>query len=405
MALKVSFVGVEFENPFILSSAPPTNKGEMIARAFDAGWAGAVVKTLVPEDTVIENVTPRFHSLAFPGFEDEPRKIYTFHNIELTSDRRTSIWLDEIRMLRKEYPSKVIIGSIMADGNDKKGWQELARAVENAGVQIIELNFSCPHGGMPGECVGKAIGQDPNISCKITSWVKEVVRIPVVVKLTPNVTDVTVIGNAVKSAGANGITAINTISSLPGVNIYTFEPLPSVAGYSAFSGYSGPGIKPIALRIISELYIGVGLPISGVGGISSWQDAVEFMLCGATTVQLATAVMLNGYQIIEDLLDGLSSYMDEMGFTSIENFRGKATERIRDLMQLDRKYKVKSSINESLCVKCDICFRSCRDGGYNAIEPDESRLPHINEEKCTGCSLCMQVCPVEQCVSMRVASN
>ncbi|MGB9561190.1 MAG: tRNA-dihydrouridine synthase, partial [bacterium] len=244
MVLKVNFAGIEFENPFLLSSAPPTNSGEMIARAFEAGWAGAVIKTVVPEGTRIENVTPRFWSLSFPGFEDEPKKIYAFHNIELTSDRNISFWLDEIKILRSEYPNKVVIASIMADGNEKDSWQELARSVEKAGAQMIELNFSCPHGGMPGKCVGKAIGQDPDISKRITSWVRDVARIPVIVKMTPNVTDITVIGNAVKLAGANGLTAINTVSSLAGVNIYTFEPLPTVAGYSAFSGYSGRGIKP-----------------------------------------------------------------------------------------------------------------------------------------------------------------
>jgi len=400
MVLKVNFLGVEFENPFILSSAPPTAKGEMIARAFEAGWAGAVVKTMVPEGTVMENVRPRFWALSFPGYEEEPKKIYTFHNIELTSDRPLSTWLDEIKYLRKQFPKKVVIGSIMADGNDKRGWQELARSAESAGVQILELNFSCPHGGMPGECVGKAIGQDPNIAARIMGWVRESVKIPVLVKMTPNITDVTIVGNAVKKAGADGLTAINTISSLPGIDINTFEPLPSVAGYSAFSGYSGPGIKPVALRVVMELAEGVGLPISGVGGISSWKDAVEFILCGATTVQLATAVMLNGYEIIEDLKEGLSCYMEDKGFSSIEDFRGLAVGKIKDLMELDRKFNVKSHIDELLCIKCDICYRACRDGGYQAIEPDENRLAHINKDKCSGCSLCFQVCPVEGCINM-----
>ena len=400
-SLEVEFCGIRFPNPFLLSSAPPSGTGEMIARAFEAGWGGAVTKTLVLDEKPIRNVTPRLASLSFPGFENEPKKIYALENIELTSDRPFSTWLNEIAELAKRFPKNPVLASIMADAGKKAEWQEMARRLEGAGARAIELNFSCPHGGMPGEAVGCAIGQDVGHTFRITSWVREVVRVPVLVKLTPNVTDVVPIGRAARDAGANGLVAINSVASIPGVDLDTLVPLPSVAGWSAPGGLCGPAIKPIALRIVSELARGVGLPISGVGGIGTWQDAAEFLLLGASTVQVCSAVMLQGVGIVEDMRDGLLSWMEQKGLARIEDFVGLSSKKLADIMQLDRTFRLVSSVNEATCVRCDICFVACRDGGSQAIRVREDRIPVIDETRCSGCGLCVQACPVWGCMSMR----
>jgi dihydropyrimidine dehydrogenase (NAD+) subunit PreA len=398
--LKVEFCGIKFKNPFLLSSAPPAGTGEMIARAFDAGWAGAVTKTLVPENTEMVNVSPRLNCLSFEGFEGESKNIYAMQNIELASDRKFSVWEREIEELSKNYRENVIIASIMAEGDRKEDWQALAVRCENAGARALELNFSCPHGGMPGEAVGSAIGQDARYTEAITGWVREVAKVPVLAKLTPNVTDVTVVGNAAKRGGAHGLTAINTVLGISGVNLDTFVPYPAVKTRSAAGGLSGLAIKPIALRIVAELAKGVGLPVSGLGGIATWRDAAEFITLGAGTVQLCTAVMLKGYGIIEELTQGLNDYLDEKGFGAVTELRGRALPFLWGLMELDRGYRVISKVDESVCVKCDICYISCRDSGYQAITMTEDRIPVVDREKCKGCGLCMQVCPVWDCITM-----
>jgi dihydropyrimidine dehydrogenase (NAD+) subunit PreA len=373
----------------------------MIARAFEAGWGGAVVKTLVDESVPVVNVSPRLNTLTFESSPDEPRKIYGMHNIELATDRKLSVHLEEIRQLRKDYPDRIIVASLMAEADNKDQWQTLARRCEEAGTQALELNFSCPHKGMPGKTVGSAIGHDPDVSASITRWVKEAVKIPVWTKLTPNITDIAEPGMAVKQAGADAISAINTVLCLSGINIDTFEPYPTVNGYGTFGGYSGPAVKPIALRIVAELGLKVGLPVSGVGGISTWSDAAEFLLAGASTVQIGSAAMFEGYEIIKDLTDGLAMWMEDKGFSRVADCVGLALPKFRTIDQLDRSYHLVSAVDAGLCVKCDRCYVSCRDGGHQAITLGEDRVPVIDEEKCTGCSLCLQVCPVWDCVTMK----
>jgi len=289
----------------------------------------------------------------------------------------------------------------MAEGSIKEDWQELTVRCQEAGASALELNFSCPHGGIPGKQVGSEIGQDPQVTKQITGWVKELAKVPVWVKLTPNITDITIPGNAAKAAGADAITAINTIRALIGINLDTLEPYPSVKGCSAFGGYSGPAVKPIALRYVAELARGVGLPVSGVGGINNWRDAAEFILAGATTLQVCTAVMFNGYEIINELLDGLTGFMEDKGFSSIEEFRGLVLPKLSGVTELDTSWRVISEIDRTTCVKCNLCYVACRDAGYQAIEIREDRLPYTLEDKCTGCSLCMQVCPVWDCITMK----
>jgi len=400
-SLEVDFCGIRFPNPFMLSSAPPTTTGSMIARAFDAGWGGAVTKTLVLDEKPIRNVTPRLTSLAFPGFEGEPKKIYALENIELASDRPLSVWLAEITDLAKRYPANPVVASIMADASRKAEWQELARRCEGAGARAIELNFSCPHGGMPGTAVGRAIGQDPGHAGRITGWAREVVRVPLLVKLTPNVSDIVVIAKAAKEAGADGVTAINSVAAIPGVDLDTLVPLPSVQGRSAQGGLCGPAIKPIALRLVSELARGSGLPVSGCGGIGTWQDAAEFALLGASTLQVCTAVMLQGCGIVQDMRDGLLGWMEEKGFSKLSDFVGLANGKLTEITELDHATRLVSSVDASTCVKCDICHVACRDGGYQAITVGADRIPIVDESHCSGCGLCVQACPVWNCMTMK----
>jgi len=402
--LSVNFCGVQFKNPFILSSAPPTTTGEMMGRAFEAGWAGGVTKTLVVDADSIVNVTPRLASLSFPGPTNEPKKIYAFENIELVTDRSFSVWLKEIEELRKKYPEHVVIASIMDDASKPDGWQHMAKKCEEAGAHIIELNMSCPH-GMPERGMGSAIGQNVELAGRVAGWTVEAVDIPVMAKMTPNVTDVGLVAKSCVDAGSQAISAINTVASIIGVDLETLIPKPSVAGYSAHGGLSGGAIKPIALKAIATIAKAVNAPISGIGGISTWEDAAEFLLLGASTLQVCSAVMAQGYGIIEDLLDGLQNYMEDKEFDTIQDMVGLSLEKLIALSDLNRDVRVTSSIKEELCVKCDLCFVSCRDAGYQAITLREDRIPVLDREKCTGCSLCMHVCPVWDCIVMTKKEN
>ncbi|MGD0625072.1 MAG: NAD-dependent dihydropyrimidine dehydrogenase subunit PreA [Thermodesulfobacteriota bacterium] len=398
--LSVDFCGIRFKNPFVIASAPPATTGEMIGRAFEAGWAGATTKTLMVEaESLIVNVTPRLASLSFPGPSNEPKKIYAFENIELVTDRSFSVWLKEIEELRKKYPDQVLIASIMDDASKPDGWQYMAKKCAEAGAQIIELNLSCPH-GMPELGMGAAIGQDAELAATVTRWTTEAVRIPVMPKMTPNVTDVGAVAKACVEAGASAISGINTVAAIIGVDLETLVPRPNVAGYSAHGGLSGPAVKPIALKAVATMAKAVKVPISALGGISSWEDAAEFLLLGASTLQVCSSVMARGYGIIEDLLDGLGNYMEDKGFDSIAEMVGLSLEKLIGQTELSREVRLACNIKEETCVKCDLCYVSCRDAGYQAIKLKEDRMPQVDREKCTGCSLCQQVCPVWDCVTL-----
>jgi dihydropyrimidine dehydrogenase (NAD+) subunit PreA len=397
--LSVEFCGIHLKNPFMLSSAPPTTTGEMMGRAFEAGWAGAVTKTLVTDAEGIVNVTPRLASLSFPGSATEPKKLYAFENIELVTDRSLSVWLKEIEELRKKHPDHLVIASIMDDADKPDGWQYMARKCEEAGAQAIEINMSCPH-GMPEMGMGSAIGQNPELAAKVTRWTVEAVDIPVMPKMTPNVTDVALVAKKCVEAGARAVSGINTVAAIIGVDLETLVPRPNVAGYSAHGGLSGPAVKPIALKAVANMAGVVNVPISGIGGINSWQDAAEFVLLGASTLQVCSAVMSRGYGIIEDLTDGLMNYMEDHDFERIADMVGLSLEKLVGQTELSREVKVASSINEELCVKCDLCYVSCRDAGYQAIQLKEDRTPWVDRDRCTGCSLCQHVCPVWDCVVM-----
>jgi len=398
--MAVDFCGIRFPNPFILASAPPAATMEMIGRAFEAGWAGAITKTMVIDEKAWVDVTPRLWQLSFPNSTKDYKKIYGFENIELGTQRSFSTWLKEIEQLRKKYPKNVIMASIMDDASKPEGWQLLAKKVEEAGAHIVELNFSCPHGMTELGGMGAAIGQNPDLSKKITKWVTDVVKIPVMPKMTANAADVAVIAKACVEGGAKAIAGINTVGAIIGVDLETYVPYPSVTGYSATGGLSGPAIKPIALKCIADIARAVKVPVSGLGGLNAWEDAVEFLLLGASTVQLCTAVMTRGYGVIEGLMDGLQKYMNLKGFQSVSEMVGLSLKKLKMHVDLSREARVVASINKNLCIICNRCFISCRDAASQAVSIQSDRSLMVEREKCIGCSLCQQVCPVANCITM-----
>lgn len=390
--LSLEFCGVKFPDPFTLAAAPPTDSGEMIKRAFDAGWNSAVCKTIAMEKEEVSLVYPMMHSLSFEG-----RKVMGLENIDLISERHIDKWLPEIVDIKKNFPHKVLIASIMA--SSKEDWQSLVKMLEQAGIDMIECSFSCPH-GMPERGMGSTIGQNPELTERTARWVKEAAaRVPVIIKLTPNITDITASAKAVKRSGADGVCAINTVKGLIGIDLDTFTPYPNVDGKSTYGGYSGAAIKPIALKCISEIAKAVDIPISGVGGVWSWRDAAEFLLAGAGNVQLCTAVMAQGFRIINDLKEGLSDYLDEKGL-AIDQLIGKALPNITTHEGLSRKHKVRAWIDPDICIKCDLCYNACMDGAHQAIKLNGNRLPEVDPDKCVGCGFCPSVCPAD-CITLK----
>jgi dihydropyrimidine dehydrogenase (NAD+) subunit PreA len=418
--------GVRSPNPFWLASGPPTNSAYQVRRAFEAGWGGAVWKTLGHEPIV--NVSSRYGGVDYDG-----RKLMGLNNIELITDRTLETNLAEIRDVKAEFPDHAVVVSLMAETN-RASWHDLVKRTEDTGCDAIELNFGCPH-GMSERGMGSAVGQVPEYTRQVTEWVKEIARTPVFVKLTPNVTDVTHIGRAARQGGADAISLINTVNSIIGVDLDTFEPLPSVAGRGSHGGYCGPAVKPIALHMVQQVFADteIALPVSGIGGIQAWQDAVEFMLLGAGSVQVCTAVMHYGFRIVEHFVSGLENWMMEKGFERVEQFIGRSATRIGDWADLDLGYKIVAEIDPGKCINCGLCYIACEDGAHQSINVTPVSVdavgsggdgsPHqrfqsgrqdvvpgsgggyinvfeINQETCVGCNLCSLVCPVGGCISM-----
>ena len=418
-------------NPFWLASGPPTNCGEQVMRAFDAGWGGAVWKTL---GEPIVNVTSRYSSVDLNGV-----RMMGLNNIELITDRPLDVNLREIAEVKKRYPRHAVIVSLMVESR-REAWHEIVRRSEDAGADGLELNFGCPH-GMSERGMGSAVGQVPEYTTMITQWVKEVARTPVLVKLTPNISDICAVGRAAKRGGADGLSAINTLNSIMGIDLDTLIPRPQVDGRTAHGGYCGPAVKPIALHMTQQL-VGdpeIGIPVSGIGGVSGWREAAEFLLMGCQTVQVCTAAMHYGYRIVEDMIDGLSNWMDEKGFRTLDDFRGKSLSRVAEWKDLNLNYKLVARINPDTCIGCQLCYTACWDGAHQCIHLDRvrangaghrtpaqveaesrrkitvtpaarldqgpfptpiDRVPRVDEEECVGCNLCWLVCPVEGCISM-----
>jgi dihydropyrimidine dehydrogenase (NAD+) subunit PreA len=393
--LTTNFAGIISPNPFWLASAPPTNMGSMVERAFDAGWGGAVWKTL---GEPIVNVSSRLAAI-----DSGSNRMIGLNNIELITDRSLEINLKEIAECKKKYPKHTVIISLMVESK-REAWHEIVKKSQDTGADGFELNFGCPH-GMSERGMGAAMGQVPEYTKMVTEWVKEVSELPVIVKLTPNVTDIVPPARAAVEGGADAVSLINTINSLIGVDIDTMIPYPNVNGMAAHGGYCGPAVKPIALNMVSELGRDgeVNIPISGIGGISDWRDAVEFLLLGANNVQVCTAVMHYGYRIIEDMVDGLNNYLDDKGFESVHDIMGKSVERVTDWGNLDLNYKTVARINYDNCVQCNLCHIACEDGAHQCIDLENINgrvLPVVDEPECVGCNLCYLVCPAPDCISM-----
>jgi dihydropyrimidine dehydrogenase (NAD+) subunit PreA len=392
--LSANLAGIKSPNPFWLASAPPTNSGYQIMKAFDAGWGGAVWKTLgVP----VVNVSSRYAALNYKG-----NRMIGLNNIELITDRPLADNLREIEEVKKYFPDHAVIASLMVSTREE--WHQIVRDVQNAGADGIELNFGCPH-GMCERGMGSAVGQNPIALRTITEWVMEVAKIPVIVKLTPNITDVTEPARAAKAGGANAISLINTIQSVIGVDLDTFSPYPIVDGLSTNGGYCGPAVKPIALNMVKNCALdpNVNIPISGIGGIETWRDAVEHLLLGASNVQVCTAAMHYGFGIVREMKAGLEQFMREKGFDKLTDFIGLAVPKTKHWEELNLNYKVVASIDEKKCIGCQLCYTACEDGAHQAIRlstTDGVRIPEIIDENCVGCNLCSLVCPVEECITM-----
>lgn len=394
--LRSNLAGIESPNPFWLASAPPTNSGYQVQRAFEAGWGGAVWKTL---GEPIINTSSRFAAVSFNG-----RRVAGFNNIELITDRPLEVNLKEIYETKKRFPNHAIIASLMVEPSREK-WHEIVKRVEDVGVDGLELNFGCPH-GMAERGMGAASGQQPDLVESQTMWAKEVARTPVIVKLTPNITDITMTAKAAVRGGADAISMINTINSLAGVDIDTWNTIPNVAGKGAHGGYCGPAVKPIALNMVAECArnANITIPISGIGGISNWRDAVEFMLMGSTNVQICTAAMHHGFSIVEDMIDGLNNYLDDKGISSVNQLIGKSVEKYSDWGNLDLNYRTVAKINTDVCINCNKCHIACEDTAHQCIDmltdPNGNKYLKVREADCVGCNLCAIVCPEEGAISM-----
>lgn len=385
--LRIKFAGLDFINPFILASAPPTTNGEMIQRAFDAGWGGAIIKTLCYDLSLTQNVSPRIHALK------SGKKITAFSNFELGSPKSIEEWLQDINVIKNNYPDNILLVSLLhTEQLVQTQWEETVKKCEDAGIDGFELNFSCSH-GMAEKGGGGKIAESTDKIKMVTGWVKNVTKLPVMIKFPATVEGLPSKAAAAKLAGADAISAINSVNSLSEVNIYDLIPRPAVDGKSALSGLSGPAIRPIGLRSVAQIAQSVDIPISGIGGIYSWEDAVQYILVGASTVQICSAVMQNGYGIIKKLTSGLINYLEKMQFNSIDDFVGKSLINILKHKDLSREYKVVSALNEKLCNKCKMCLISCRDSAYQAISLNEEGYPLIDKIRCDGCGLCVQVCP------------
>jgi dihydropyrimidine dehydrogenase (NAD+) subunit PreA len=438
--LSVNFAGINSPNPFWLASAPPTNTGEQIMRAFDAGWGGAVWKTIGAQVT---NTSSRYSSINWNG-----QRMMGFSNIELISDRPLNVNLRELAEVKKRYPKQALIASLMVEST-REAWHTMVQQAEDSGADGLELNFGCPH-GMSERGMGSAVGQVPKYAQMITEWVKERARTPIIVKLTPNISDIRIVARAAKRGGADALAGINTINSITSIDLDTLMPQPNVDGRSSHGGYSGPAVKPIALNMVQQVMSDpeVMLPISGIGGIATWRDAAEFILLGSGTVQVCTAVMHYGYRIVEDLVEGLENWMCEKGFQFVNDFRGLSLPKMAEWKDLNLNYKVVAHIDEAKCIGCGLCYTACWDGAHQCIHVDRvsgrrngpvevhtkpaeieaasrsrititpiakldgigsatdkyatplARIPRVDETECVGCNLCSLVCPVDECITM-----
>jgi dihydropyrimidine dehydrogenase (NAD+) subunit PreA len=396
--IRSNFIGIKSPNPFWLASAPPTDKEYNVVRAFKAGWGGVVWKTL-GENPPIVNVSSRYGAL---HYGDD--RMIGFNNIELITDRPLEVNLREIKQVKRDWPDRAVIISLMVPC-EEENWKNILKAIEDTGADGIELNFGCPH-GMSERGMGSAVGQVPEYVGMVARWCKQHSRMPVIVKLTPNVTDIRKPARAAKAGGADAVSLINTINSITSIDLDIMAPTPTVDGKGTHGGYCGPAVKPIALHMTADIARDPetrGLPISAIGGIANWRDAAEFIALSAGTVQVCTAAMHYGFRIVDDMISGLSNWMDSKGYRTIEDFRGKAVPNVTDWQFLNINYKSIAQIDQSKCIQCGLCHIACEDTSHQSIAAkrvDGKRRYEVIEEECVGCNLCAHVCPVPDCISM-----
>ncbi len=395
--LTSEFLGITSPNPFWLASAPPTDKEYNVRRAFEAGWGGVVWKTLGAEGPPVVNVNgPRYGVI-----HGADRRVLGMNNIELITDRSLEINLEEITRVKKDYPDRAMIVSIMVPC-EEQAWKDILPKVEATGADGIELNFGCPH-GMSERGMGAAVGQVPEYIEMVTRWCKQYYSKPVIVKLTPNITDIRKPAEAAKRGGADAVSLINTINSIVSVDLDTMSPHPSIDGKGTHGGYCGPAVKPIALSMVSEIARApatAGMPISGIGGVTTWRDAAEYITMGCGNVQVCTAAMTYGFKIVQEMISGLSQWMDEKGHTDIRDFMGAAIPNTTDWQYLNLNYIAKAQINQADCISCGRCYAACEDTSHQAIAMSEDRVFSVIDEECVACNLCVEVCPVENCITM-----
>jgi dihydropyrimidine dehydrogenase (NAD+) subunit PreA len=397
--LTTEFLGIKSPNPFWLASAPPTDKAYNVNRAFEAGWGGAVWKTL-GEDPPIVNVNgPRYGAI-----HGNDRRVLGFNNIELITDRPLATNLAEIRQIKRDWPDRALIVSVMLPMNEQS-WAKYVPMIEDTGCDGLELNFGCPH-GMSERGMGSAVGQVPEYIQQAAAWCKKFARVPVIVKLTPNITNILPAARAAQNGGADAVSLINTLNSIMRVDYDNLTIYPATDGKGSHGGYCGPAVKPIALHMVAEIARSRetrGLPISGIGGITDWRDAVDFLALGATTVQVCTAAMVYGFKIIDDLVDGLSNYLDTKAFKSVGELVGRAVPSVTDWQYLNLNHVDKAYIDQDLCIQCGRCHIVCEDTSHQAITATVNGARHFEviDAECVGCNLCVSVCPVESCITMR----
>jgi len=393
--LSVEFCGKTFINPFLLSSSPVSNSAEMVARAFEAGWSGVVFKTLNSDRLPITHPSPRMNALNYGG-----KQMVAVQNVEQISDRPLKDNLLDLLYLKKKYPDHVIIPSIMGFFDDE--WAYLAKVAEDHGADMLELNFSCPHMCIEGS--GHKVGQAFHLLEKFTATVKRVVSIPIIAKMTPNITDMTEPAMYAKNGGADAISAINTVSGISGLGLDDLVPKPNIFGRGAVSGTSGPAVKPIGLHFIADLaqHPELKLPLSGIGGIETWIDALEYILLGSSTIQVTTGIMHYGYGIVADMIEGLADYMAARKIERVADLVGKALPNLGTTDHFDLQRQGITQYDLSRCVGCGQCFTVCNDAGGQALHWDaDQRRPALIEDKCLSCMLCSFVCPVSELITFK----
>jgi dihydropyrimidine dehydrogenase (NAD+) subunit PreA len=401
--IRNNFIGIKSPNPFWLASAPPTDKEYNVRRAFEAGWGGVVWKTLGLDPHIVNVNGPRYGAVW-----GADRRLLGLNNIELITDRPLQTNLDEIKAVKRDYPDRAVIVSLMVPC-EEDCWKGILPQVEATGADGIELNFGCPH-GMSERGMGAAVGQVPEYIEMVARWCKQATRMPVIVKLTPNITDIRYPARAAKAGGADAVSLINTVSSITSVNLDNFSPEPEIDGKGSHGGYCGPAVKPIALNMVAEIGRDpetAGLPISGIGGITNWRDAAEFIALGAGNVQVCTAAMTYGFRVVGEMISGLKLWMDGQGHETLADFQGRAVPNVTDWQYLNLNYVTKARIDQDLCIKCGRCYAVCEDTSHQAISMagpgtdlgGERRFEVIDAE-CVACNLCVNVCPVEACITM-----